>query len=397
MKLNHILHSVKGAFIVSACRTPFGSMGGALSSLTASELGAIAVRNAFERTKLDSSLIDEVYMGAVYQGGQGQDMARQTIILNKYPVDIVSTTFNKACASGMKTITTASQALMLGHQHIMICGGMESMSNVPFILKRNAVKYGGFKMEDGILYDGLTDIFSGRHMGECTEGVIKKHNITRKEQDDYAISSYTRSKQAWENNIFKDEVIPIEVKDRKGKITKVEEDEEYRRVNFEKFGKLRAVFTKDGTITAANASTLNDGAGAVVLMSEDALIKFNIEPLARIVSFADSCVEPENFALAPGKGIPIALTKAGLTTNQISMWEINEAFSAVAVVNTKLLDLDPTKVNMHGGAVSLGHPVGASGTRITGHLVHQLKKNEFGCASICNGGGGATTIILEKM
>ncbi|KAF6101841.1 acetyl-CoA acetyltransferase 1 [Phyllostomus discolor] len=305
-------------------------------------------------------------MGNVLQGGEGQAPTRQAVLGAGLPVSTPCTTVNKVCASGMKAIMMASQNLMCGHQDVMVAGGMESMSNVPYVMNRGATPYGGVKLEDLIVKDGLTDVYNKIHMGNCAENTAKKMNIPREEQDTYAISSYTRSKAAWEAGKFGNEVIPVTI-------------------------------TVKGTVTAANASTLNDGAAAVVLMTADAARRLNVKPLARIAAFADAAVEPIDFPIAPAYAVPKVLKDAGLKKEDVTMWEINEAFSLVVLANIKMLQIDPQKVNINGGAVSLGHPIGMSGARIVTHLVHALKQGEYGLASICNGGGGASAILIQKL
>ncbi|XP_012151447.1 acetyl-CoA acetyltransferase 1 isoform X2 [Megachile rotundata] len=338
-------------------------------------------------------------MGNVCQASLGQAPARQATLFAGLPKSTICTTVNKVCASGMKSIMLASQSLQCGHQEIIVAGGMESMSNVPFYLQRGETKYGGMKLEDGIVFDGLTDVYNKCHMGNCAENTAKKYNVTRNEQDEYAINSYKRSAASYENKIFKDELISINVPQKKGKADLIiDEDEEYKKVDFAKFGKLNTVFQKEnGTVTAGNASTLNDGAAALVLTTTNVAEKMDLKPLARIVAFEDAATDPIDFPIAPSFAIPKLLKKAGINKNDITLWEINEAFSVVVIANQKLLDLDPSKVNAHGGAVSLGHPIGMSGARIVVHLIHALKAGEKGVASICNGGGGASSILIEKL
>lgn len=392
VKLNDVV-------IVSAVRTPMGSFLGALSSMSATKLGAVAVQAAIERAGIAKEQVKEVYMGNVCQGFLGQAPARQAVLFAGLPKSTICTTVNKVCASGMKSVMLASQSLQCGHQEIVLAGGMESMSNVPYYLARGETSYGGLKLEDGIVFDGLTDVYNKCHMGNCAENTAKKLNITRQQQDDYAISSYKRSAAAYDNNVFKDELVSVNVPQKKGKPdVNFTADEEYKRVNFEKFGKLSTVFQKEnGTVTAGNASTLNDGAAALVLMTSDAAQKLNLKPLARVVAFQDAATDPIDFPIAPAFAVPTLLEKAGVNKNDIALWEINEAFSVVVVANQKLLDIDPAKVNVHGGAVSLGHPIGMSGARIVIHLAHALKAGEKGVASICNGGGGASSILIEKL
>lgn len=392
VKLNDVV-------IVSATRTPMGSFLGRLSSLSAPKLGAIAIQAAIERASISKDNVTEVYMGNVCQAFLGQAPARQATLFAGFPKSTVCTTVNKVCASGMKSIMLASQSLQCGHQEIVLAGGMESMSNVPFYLPRGEIKYGGMKLEDGIVFDGLTDVYNKCHMGNCAENTAKKYNITRDEQDIYAISSYKRSAAAYVNKSFQEELVPVSVPQRRGNPDIIfNEDEEYKKVNFDKFGKLNTVFQKEnGTVTAGNASTLNDGAAALVLTTETVAEKMNLKPLARIIAFQDAATDPIDFPIAPSFGISKLLENTGFNKNDVALWEINEAFSVVAIANQKLLDLDPNKVNVHGGAVSLGHPIGMSGARLVVHLAHALKVGEKGVASICNGGGGASSILIEKL
>ncbi|GBP43485.1 Acetyl-CoA acetyltransferase B, mitochondrial [Eumeta japonica] len=391
--------SLNEVVIASAVRTPMGSFRGSLASMTAPELGAIAVKAAIERAGIPKEEIKEVYMGNVCSANLGQAPARQATIFAGLPKNTICTTINKVCASGMKSIMLAAQGLQTGTQDVILAGGMESMSNVPFYLKRGETSYGGMQLVDGIVFDGLTDVYNKFHMGNCAENTAKKLEITRQEQDDYAISSYKRSAAAYEAKVFADELVPVSVPQKKGMQPLIfSEDEEYKRVNFEKFSKLATVFQKEnGTVTAGNASTLNDGAAALILLTADAAQKLNVKPLARIVGFADAECDPIDFPIAPAFAIPKLLEKTGVHQNDVALWEINEAFSVVPVANQKLLNLDPTKVNVHGGAVSLGHPIGMSGARIVVHLVHALQKGQKGVASICNGGGGASSVMIEKL
>ncbi|XP_069496559.1 acetyl-CoA acetyltransferase, mitochondrial [Ambystoma mexicanum] len=384
--------------IVSAARTPIGSFQGSLSSLQATQLGSIAIKAAIERAGIPKEEVQEVYMGNVLQAGEGQAPTRQALLGAGLPVSTPATTINKVCASGMKSIMMAAQSLMCGHQQVMVAGGMESMSNVPYVMSRGATPYGGVKLEDLIVKDGLTDVYNKFHMGNCAENSAKKLKITREEQDTYAINSYTRSKTAWDLGILTKEIAPVTVS-QKGKPDQiVQEDEEYKRVDFSKVPKLKTVFQKEnGTVTAANASTLNDGAAALVLMTADAAKKLNVTPLARILGFADAAVDPIDFPIAPAYAIPQVLRYAGLKKEDIAMWEINEAFSVVVLANIKMLEIDPERVNVNGGAVSLGHPIGMSGARIVAHMAHVLKQGQYGLAGICNGGGGASAILIEKL
>ncbi|XP_018586513.1 acetyl-CoA acetyltransferase, mitochondrial [Scleropages formosus] len=383
--------------IVSAVRTPVGSFMGSLSTVPATQLGSIAIKGAVERAGIPVEEVKEVYMGNVLQAGEGQAPTRQALLGAGLPISTPATTVNKVCASGMKSVMLAAQSLMCGHQDVMVAGGMESMSNVPYIMAREMPTYGGVKMEDLIVKDGLTDVYNKFHMGNCAENTAKNSGISREEQDKYAISSYTRSKAAWESGVLAKEVVPVSIPQRGKPDLVVSEDEEFRRVDFSKVPKLKAVFQKEnGTVTAANASTLNDGAAALVLMTTDAAKRLNATPLARIVCFADAAVAPIDFPIAPAFAVPKILKTSGVKKEDIAMWEINEAFSVVVLANIKMLDIDPSKVNMNGGAVSLGHPIGMSGARIVGHMVHNLKPGQYGLAGICNGGGGASSILIQR-
>uniref|UniRef100_A0ACB8FGR6 Acetyl-CoA acetyltransferase, mitochondrial n=1 Tax=Sphaerodactylus townsendi TaxID=933632 RepID=A0ACB8FGR6_9SAUR len=381
--------------IVSAVRTPIGSFQGSLFSFPATALGSIAIKGAIERAGIPKEEVKEVYMGNVIQAGQGQAPARQATLGAGLPVSTPCTTVNKVCASGMKSIMMAAQSLMCGNQDVMVAGGMESMSNVPYTMNRGATPYGGVKLEDLIVKDGLTDVYNKIHMGNCAENTAKKFTVSREDQDAYAIKSYTKSKEAWDSGVLAKEIVPVTISQKGKPDTEFKEDEEYKRVDFSKVPKLRAVFQKEnGTITAANASTLNDGAAALVLMTSDAAKRLNVKPLARI---ADAAVDPIDFPIAPAHAIPKILSQAGLKKEDIAMWEINEAFSVVVLANIKMLGIDPEKVNIHGGAVSLGHPIGMSGARIVVHMTHALKQGEYGLAGICNGGGGASAILIQKL
>ncbi|KAI1242009.1 Acetyl-CoA acetyltransferase A, partial [Lamprotornis superbus] len=327
-------------------------------------------------------------MGNVLQAGQGQAPARQAVLGAGLPIATPTTTVNKVCASGMKSIMMAAQSLMCGSQDVMVAGGMESMSNVPYTMSRGATPYGGVKLEDLIVKDGLTDAYNHIHMGNCAENTAKKFTISREEQDTYAIGSYTKSKTAWDSGVLKNEIVPVTISKKGKPDTEVKEDEEYKRVDFSKVPKLKAVFQKEnGTVTAANASTLNDGAAALVLMTTEAAKRLKVKPLARIVAFADAAVDPIDFPIAPAYAVPKILSETGLKKEDIAMWEINEAFSVVVLANIKMLGIDPQKVNINGGAVSLGHPIGMSGARIVVHMAHALKAGQYGLAGICNGGG----------
>lgn len=386
--------------IVSATRTPIGSFQSSLSALSASRLGAVAVESAIKQAGIAKEDVDEVVLGNVVAAGMGQAPARQAAIFAGLPSKVCCTTINKVCSSGMKSVSIAAQTLMLGQgQEVIVAGGMESMSNVPYYLRRGPTPYGGVNLIDGIVHDGLWDPYNKFHMGNCAENTAKKLNITRQQQDEYAISSYKRAADAWKNKIFDAEITPVSIPQKKGKPDIViTEDEEYKRVNFDKFGNLATVFQKEnGTVTAGNASTLNDAACALVLMTAEAAEKHKCKPLARVVGFADAETDPIDFPIAPALAVPKLLKQTGIKKEDVALWEVNEAFSLVVLANMKLLDVDIKNVNVHGGAVSIGHPIGMSGARIVTHLVHNLKKGEFGCASICNGGGGASSIMIEKL
>jgi acetyl-CoA C-acetyltransferase len=385
--------------IVSAVRTPTGSFGGCLSSISATKLGSAAIKGAIQKSGIDKDVIDEVFMGNVLQANLGQAPARQAAIFAGISKDVPCTTINKVCASGMKSIMIAAQTIMCGDNNVVIAGGMESMSNVPHYFKqgRTGQKLGDMKLLDGMIKDGLTDVYDRVHMGVCAEKCAKEMNFSRQEQDAFAIESYKKSAQSWNTGKFKNEVTPVEVLQRRGDPLLISEDEEYKNVNIEKIPILRPVFDKEGTITAANASTLNDGASALVLMSAKKAKELNITPIAKIRSFADAAQEPEWFTTAPAKALPIAIAKAKISNNDIDYYELNEAFSVVGLANINILGLDSSKVNVNGGAVSLGHPLGSSGSRIIVTLINVLKQNngKIGAAGICNGGGGASAMVIE--
>ncbi|HKK38138.1 MAG TPA: acetyl-CoA C-acyltransferase [Cryomorphaceae bacterium] len=390
---------MKEVYIVSAVRTPIGSFNGSLSSVSATQLGATAIKGALSKINLSPSEVDEVLMGSVLQAGLGQAPARQASKFAGIGDDVPCTAVNKVCASGMKAISQGAQAIMLGDADVVVAGGMENMSRVPHYLpgSRMGTKLGNITMLDGMVFDGLTDVYDQKHMGTCGDLCAKEYDISREDQDNFAIQSYERSAKAWKEGKFADEVVPVSVPQRKGDPIVVSEDEEYKNVKMDKIPALRPVFTKDGTVTAANASTLNDGAAAVILMSKEKAEALGVKPIAKIVSYADAAREPEWFTMAPSKAIPKALKKAGLQNSDIDFWELNEAFSVVALANIKELGLDPEKVDVHGGAVSLGHPLGCSGARIIVTLLNVLKQNNAkrGCAGICNGGGGASAMVIE--
>ena len=390
---------MKEVVIVSAVRTPMGSFAGSLSTISATILGATAIKGAIEKSGVNKDSIDEVYMGNVLQANLGQAPAKQAAIFAGLSKEIPCTTINKVCSSGMKSIMIAAQSIQCGQNEIVIAGGMENMSSVPhyFAKGRSGQKLGDMKLIDGLVKDGLTDVYNKIHMGVCAEKCASEMNFTREEQDNFAIESYTRSFNAWSEGKFIDEIVPVEVPQRRGDTIIVSEDEEYKNVKIEKIPVLRPVFDKEGTITAANASTLNDGASALLLMSADKAKELNIKPVAKIKSYADASHDPEWFTTAPAKAVPIALSKAGITKNNVDYYELNEAFSVVGLANTKILELDSKKVNVNGGAVSLGHPLGSSGSRIVVTLINVLKQNngKIGAAGICNGGGGASAMVIE--
>ena len=392
---------MKEVVIVSAVRTPIGSFLGGLSSVPAVKLGSTAIKGALNKINLDSSLVQEVFMGNVLQAGVGQAPARQAALGAGIPNTVPCTTVNKVCASGMKAVMLAAQTIKCGDADIVVAGGMESMSQTPFysMTTRSGNKFGNTQLIDGIFNDGLQDAYNKEAMGISGDKTAEKHGITREDQDAFAMESYTRSSNAWKEGKFADEIVPVEIPQRKGEPILFSEDEEYKNVNFSKIPELRPAFTKDGTVTAANASTLNDGASALVLMSKEKAEELGVKPLAKILSYGDASHEPEWFTTAPAKAVPIALGRAGLQTSNVDFWEFNEAFSVVGIVNTKILGLNPEKVNVNGGAVSLGHPLGNSGSRILVTLINVLKQNggKIGGAGICNGGGGASAMIIENL
>jgi acetyl-CoA C-acetyltransferase len=385
--------------IVSAVRTPIGSFMGSLSSVPAPKLGSIAIKGALEKINLKPEQVEEVLMGNVVQAGTGQAPARQAAIYAGIPDTVPCTTINKVCASGMKAMMQAAQSIALGENSIVVAGGMENMSLIPhYTYMRNGLKFGPGTLVDGMQKDGLVDAYDQNAMGVCADACAVEHNFSREEQDAFAIQSYQRSTEAWKAGKFANEVIPVEVPQRRGEPIIVSEDEEYSNVKMEKIPALRPAFTKDGTVTAANASTINDGAAAVVLMSADKASELNLTPLATIKGYADAAHEPKWFTTAPAKALPKALDRAGVSIEDIDFFEINEAFSVVGLANMKLLGLQDSNVNINGGAVSLGHPLGCSGARITITLLNILEQNnaKLGAAAICNGGGGASAIVLER-
>ncbi len=385
--------------IVSAVRTPIGSFMGSLSTMTAPKLGGIAIKGALERIGLDPNLVEEVIMGNVVQANTGQAPARQASIYAGIPASVPCTTVNKVCASGMKAVMQAAQAIALGDIAIAVAGGMENMSLIPhYVYMRNGIKFGPTTLIDGMQRDGLVDAYDQNAMGVCADACAIAYNFSREDQDAFAIQSYSRSAQAWAEGKFKNEVVAVEVPQRRGAPIMVREDEEYRNVNLDKIPALRPAFSEDGTVTAANASTINDGAAALVLMSAEKAEELHLEPLATIRSYADAAQEPKWFTTAPAKALPLALEKAGIAIDQVDYFEFNEAFSVVGLANMKLLGLTDTHVNVNGGAVSLGHPLGCSGARILVTLLNVLEQNKakIGAAAICNGGGGASAMVLER-
>ncbi|MCK0158759.1 acetyl-CoA C-acyltransferase [Cellulophaga sp. F20128] len=390
---------MKDVVIVSMARTPIGSFLGVLSSVSAPKLGAIAIKGALDKIKLEPSQVQEVLMGNVIQAGVGQAPARQAAIFAGIPNTVPCTTINKVCASGMKTIMQAAQSIALGDNDIVVAGGMENMSMAPhYVHIRNGQKFGPTSLIDGLQKDGLVDAYDQNAMGVCADACATTYQFSREDQDNYAIQSYKRSATAWEQGKFVNEVVPVEVPQRRGEPVIISEDEEFKNVKLEKIPGLRPAFSKDGTVTAANASTINDGAAALVLMSADKAKELNLKPLAKIISYADAAHEPEWFTTAPSKALPKALGKAGISIDDVDFFEFNEAFAVVGLANMKILGLTDKNVNVNGGAVSLGHPLGCSGARIVITLLSVLEQNngKIGAAAICNGGGGASAIVLEK-
>lgn len=386
--------------IISAVRTPLGSFGGSLASLTAVQLGSMAIEGALAKAGVAAKEIQEVYMGNVLSANLGQAPARQAALGAGIDSSVPCTTINKVCASGMKAIMIAAQSIMTGQQEVVLAGGMESMSNVPYYIPkaRFGYKYGDAALIDGLVKDGLHEVHYDFPMGNCAENTAREMSISREEQDEYAIQSYKRAAKAWENGLFKNEVIPVEVKDRKGNIQRVEEDEEFRKVNYDKIPSLKSVFQADGTVTAANASTMNDGAAALILMSKAKASSLGLSPLATIRGFSDAAQDPIWFTTAPALAIPKALERAGLSAGDIDFYEINEAFASVAIANQRILDLSMDQLNVYGGAVALGHPLGCSGARIVCSLntILATENGKYGVAAICNGGGGASAMVIER-
>lgn len=392
---------MKSVYIASAVRTPIGSFGGILSQLSAVELATIAIKGALEKANINSHHVEEVFLGNVISANLGQAPARQAALAAGISNSVPCTLINKVCASGMKAIMFGAQSIMLGINDAVVAGGTESMSNIPYYIPkaRFGYKYGNAELIDGLVRDGLWEVYHGFPMGNCAENTAKELKISREDQDKYAIESYRRVDNATKSKFFEEEIIPIHLSQRKGDPIKIHEDEEYKKVNFEKIPQLKPVFQKDGTVTAANASTINDGASALVLVSEKKMKELKLEPIARIVSFADAAQEPLWFTTSPALAIPKALKMGKLEAKDIDYYEINEAFSVVAIANNRILELDPEKVNIFGGAVAIGHPLGCSGARITTTLANVLrhKKGKYGVAGICNGGGGASALVLENL
>lgn len=392
---------MKEVYIVSAVRTPIGSFGGRLSALSATELGSIAIKGALDRAGVDAEEVDEVMMGNVISANLGQAPARQAAIGAGIGYEVPCTVVNKVCASGMKAVMFAAQSIMVGQNDVVVAGGMESMSNIPYYIPkaRFGYKYGNGEIIDGLQKDGLWEVYNEFAMGNCGDHTAKELGITREEQDNYAIESYKRAAAAGQSGKFAVEIVPVPVPQRKGDPIMVGEDEEYHNVNFDKIPTLRPVFSKDGTVTAANASTINDGAAALVLMSKEKADALGVKPLAKIRGFADAAQDPLWFTTAPALAIPKAIKNAGLEASDIDFYEINEAFSVVVIANNRKLGLDPSKVNVLGGAVALGHPLGCSGARIITTLTNILNQNDghFGVAGICNGGGGASALVIERI
>ncbi|GGH64567.1 acetyl-CoA C-acyltransferase [Phaeocystidibacter marisrubri] len=392
---------MKEVVIVSAVRTPIGSFGGSLASVNAAQLGATAIKGALNKINLDPKEVQEVFMGNVLQANVGQAPARQAAIFAGIGNNVPCTTVNKVCSSGMKSVMLAAQTIKAGDNDVVIAGGMENMSAVPHYLPtgRNGVKLGDIQLVDGLVKDGLTDVYQQTHMGVCADLCATDMKFTREEQDAFALESYRRSAAAWEAGNYSNEVVPVEIPQRRGEPVVMSEDEEYKNLRADKVASLRPVFSKDGTVTAANASTLNDGAAALVLMSREKAESLGLKPIAVVRGYADAAHEPEWFTTAPAKAVPAAIAKAGLTKEDIQFYELNEAFSVVGLANMKLLGITPEQTNVNGGAVSIGHPLGASGARILVTLINVLEQNnaKYGAAGICNGGGGASAVVIERV
>ncbi|TDL29350.1 thiolase [Rickenella mellea] len=388
--------SSREVVIVAASRTPVGSLNGALKTLTAPQLGIVALKHAFETSGVKPEVVEEIYMGNVVQAGVGQSPARQVALGAGMSETSDATTINKVCASGLKAIMIAAQSISSGYKNVVVAGGMESMSNAPFLLPRQNPLFGKFETKDSLETDGLFDVYNKFAMGNCAEVTAEKHGITREAQDAHAIESYKRAARAWQEGLFESEIAPVTIKGKKGD-TIVKEDEEYKKVIFEKVPTLNPAFKKGGTVTPANSSNINDGASALILMSAEKAKELGVKPLAKIISYADAGLNPIDFPIAPTVALPLALERANLTTKDIALFEINEAFSVVVRVAEKVLGLDPAKINVRGGAVSLGHAIGNSGSRIIVSLVHALKPGEYGAAGICNGGGAASALVIQKL
>jgi len=391
---------IQDAYIISAVRTPCGSFNGSFTTVTAPELGAVAIKEAIARASIPTEKITSVYMGNVMQAAVGQAPARQAAIFAGLPSTVEATTINKVCASGMKAVAIAAQQIELGHEEALVAGGMENMSRVPYYIARSSQlpAFGNVTIDDGLIKDGLWDVYNQIHMGNCAESTAKKYEISREEQDEYAILSFKRAQEAWKQGLFKDEVVPVTVKSKKGE-TVISEDEGYTKLRPEKVPTLKPAFDRSGkgTVTAANSSSMNDGASALVVVNKELAKTYGAgKPiLARIVAYADAAIDPIDFPVAPAKVVPIVLEKAGITADQVKVWEFNEAFAAVIKANAKILGLGTDNVNMRGGAISLGHALGSSGSRILVTLLHQLKKGEYGVAAICNGGGAASGMVVQ--
>jgi acetyl-CoA C-acetyltransferase len=395
-----IYRIMKEVYIISAVRTPMGSFLGGLSTVSATQLGATAIKGAIAKANVKSEDINEVFMGNVLQANLGQAPARQASIFAGISDQVPATTINKVCASGMKALSLAAQSILTGDNDIVVAGGMENMSSVPHYLNaRKGQKLGDIKMVDGMVKDGLTDVYGQVHMGSCADECATEYKFSREDQDNFAINSYEKAAKAWKDGKFKEEVVPVEVPQRRGEPVIVSEDEEFKNVKLDRITSLRPAFSKEGTVTAANASTLNDGASALILASKEAVEKHGLKPIAKIIGYADASQEPKWFTTAPAKALPIALKKAGISVNDVDFWELNEAFAVVGLANTQILGIDPAKVDVNGGAVALGHPLGNSGSRIIVTLINVLKQNggKYGAAGICNGGGGASAMVIENI
>ncbi|GAA5858765.1 hypothetical protein JCM1840_006547 [Sporobolomyces johnsonii] len=388
---------LREVFIVGAARTPVGSFQGVLSKASAVQLGVAAVKGVLSQANVKPEQVEDLYFGQVLQGGAGQSPARQVVIGAGLPDTTEATTINKVCASGMKAVMLASQNIQTGQRELMVAGGMESMSNAPFYLPRTPATFGHFQALDAISKDGLTDVYGDYPMGICAEETAKKNQITREDQDTYCLESYRKAADAWKAGAFSAEIAPVTLSNPRTGDVVISEDEEYKKIKAEKVPSLKPVFKKDGTVTAANASNLNDGASALILASQEKVSELGLKPLAKVVSFADAACAPIDFPIAPAYAIPAALKKAGLTMDQIAKFEVNEAFSAVAIANQKLLNIPTEKLNVNGGAVALGHALGSSGSRIIVTLIHLLKSGEYGVAGVCNGGGGASAIVVQRL